>query len=386
MMFHSLLSAADLSSGTTRLRANVGLRRRQGLGSAISERESNVWNLLRVILLAQVVMGHLAAIAMPTLAELHDYATPQNRFVLAYRLVTRFGPQAAFLFVFISGYFVGGPLLSQAFDKQPLCWRDFYHRRVARIAPTLILGVGLGAAIDGLAVSAFGVGDAYRQLGAYDFTATMTSDNLLASLLCLQPTFAKAFGSNGPLWTLGDIVQFYAAGFWLCQGIARRDTRRLAAAGTLFILCATLAPEWALLFVCWLLGAASRLYSLSADVSRKAITLAAIAVLAANRLPTLASIVACCVAGMALAFWVHDCRLDISAAFVGMTKRVAALSYSAYVVHYPVAFALFATLFGQRLTSLTATLAFVALALGAIVVAALAVEGVARRIPFLRRF
>lgn len=209
-------------------------------------------DLLRLFLIAQVMLGHFAMIAYPTFGQL-DLHRMADLFVALYRLVTRFGGEAAFVFVGISGFLLGPRLLAIGLRQSDApTIPAFLRARLRRIYPTLVAALLLTALCDWTGVYQLGGEQFYRRVASYDAVARLTWQAALGNLLSLQPAFAGAFGSNGPLWTLGYIVEFYVIGAVLA-GVMRIDKRlALVLLAGLMGLGLVWYPQWSLLLGAWL--------------------------------------------------------------------------------------------------------------------------------------
>jgi peptidoglycan/LPS O-acetylase OafA/YrhL len=336
---------------------------------------------IRVFLIAEVILGHLAAIALPDWGEVDGGSFAFSAFVHFYRSTTRFGPQAAIVFVFLSGFFVGGPLLSDARGDERPGFAAFARRRLARLLPTLWIAVCLCAGLDLIGAYGFGAAQIYASQRAYDFLASLTPANFIGNLFCLEPTFVGPFGSDGPLWTLGYIVQFYLVGFPLLRGIAQRRLEPVAAVGALLLLAALLRPEWAALFAIWCLGAAARTFGFGHRLSPSVCLFGAAALfIAANRAPGLASILLCGGAGVLLVAWTQTTSARLASAPRRWLARLSGLGYDAYAIHYPVAFLLFAVLFRDKAREIASFATFSIAAIALVAVMSVAVHGAAGRL------
>ncbi len=206
----------------------------------------------RLFLLAQVVLGHIATITYPTVAQLNLQHTA-DLFVFGWRMVTRFGAQAAVVFVCVSGFFLVPRLLEVALGQsgaEPI--GAFLRARLRRIYPTLIVAIVLTVVLDLIGRSLPGGEAIYRSSGSYDYVAALNISTFIGNLLSLQPVLSGPIGSNGPLWTLGYIVQFYVAGAVLAEAFRRNRRLGIALLATIFVVTVLFAPEWAILFACWL--------------------------------------------------------------------------------------------------------------------------------------
>ena len=206
----------------------------------------------RLLLIAQVILGHIANLAYPRVAQITTHAPP-DLFVLAWRMVTRFGIQSAVVFICFSGYFLAPRLLDIALGRdgaQPI--GAFLLARLRRIYPTLVFAVGLTIVCDLIGQHLPGGDVIYHRDSNYDYVEGLNWRTVLGNLLSLQPTFSGLVGSNGPLWTLGYIVQFYVAGAALAAAFRRDRRLGLAVLGALFAAAMVIKLEWGILFACWL--------------------------------------------------------------------------------------------------------------------------------------
>ena len=347
---------------------------------AIRADESSWIDLLRLVLLSQVVLGHLAAIALPEIPELGPGWTGFSILVVCFRLLTRFGGQAAFLFIVLSGYLVGGPLWANVIDREPVSLADFGRRRFLRIAPSLWIALSLGAAIDLFGAHALGYADLYANQKAYDFVAAMTFRNFVGNILCLQPTLVAEFGSNGPLWTLGYIVQAYVAAILVSVALTRRRRAALAVlaviggAGFLF------RPEWAAALMLWTVGAMTRNYRAPGWVRRHGWACGGGLIVLANRLPLPIGIPVVALAGVFLIAWLRGATFRLPSRFRSLAASAASGAYETYASHYPVAFFVFAVWLGHRASSAQQFASFLLVATPSILFAAVLVQTAARRI------
>jgi len=340
---------------------------------------SSAWlDALRAFLLAEVVLGHLAAIALPELPVVAERRDGFAAFVLIFRLTTRFGPQAAYLFVFLSGFFVGGPLLAAALRGEAARFPDFARRRIARIAPALWIALAIGATFDLIGVHGLGAGEIYERQKAYDFLHAMTATNFVGNLLCLQPTFVGVFGSNGPLWTLGYIVQFYFAGLLVSRALARPALFPVALLGCALVAGVVLRPEWAALFAIWWLGALVRNVSPGASAERWGLAAGFILFVAANRAPPLASILLCGAAGVLLLSWASARTAGPPQLLTRVARAAAELSYEGYMTHYPAAFFIYVAFFGEIAGDMATFLRFLSATLLTVALLSVATQRAAR--------
>ncbi|WP_336985433.1 acyltransferase family protein [Altererythrobacter aquiaggeris] len=309
--------------------------------SPLSRAASRRLDWFKLLLVAQVALGHYAMLAYPQFPEL-DFGRTTDVFVAGYRLVTRFGAQAAYAFVCLSGYFLIARLILIASDRgDGHSATTFLVQRLRRIYPTLVAAIALTFVCDWSGIYALDAGALYRNFANYDAVAALNAGSALGNLASLQPTFVSAFGSNAPLWTLGYIVQFYVVGAALAAIAARSRLIAGVLAIAIMLVAVLFRPEWAMLFAGWTACGAVRYFSKPAR-GTGLITLVAglLLFVFANLLPALWSI-AICIAATSLSVF------GLGASFSGDQAKnyrangwlagVSDASYPIYAFHFPVA-------------------------------------------------
>lgn len=303
-------------------------------------------DLLRLFLVAQVIMGHLAMIAFPAFDTL-DLARPADAFVAIFRLLTRFGGEAAFVFIVISGFLLGPRLLASALDAPGSeTVGRFIMGRLKRIYPTLIAALALTAALDWAAIVWLGAEPLYRTIAVYDAVDRLTWPALLGNMLSLQPTFAEAFGSNGPLWTLGYIVQFYVAASALAAVCRWNRRAAIVLLAGLFASALVWDPRWGLLFACWLISGAMRWFPARSPRTGWILAGIGLVLFVVSNLPQ--QVFDVILAGLAGLLWLAAIQAPFvpagPARLPGWLARINAASYPLYAFHFPLAVFCFAAL------------------------------------------
>lgn len=291
----------------------------------------------------------MAALALPDLSYLTSdllQTWPEAFF----RLAWRFGPQAAFLFVFLSGFMVAGPLFDDLQAGRVMAAHEFFSKRMRRIAPVAICAVLLTAVIDALSHTAPGAEELYRHSYFYDMISAFNITSFLGNLLFLQPIAVESFGSNGPLWTLGYIVQYYVLGWVFCWAFNRFGSVALLGLFIALLLMSLVRAEWAILFIAWLTGGVTRRLDLrlSPRLSLLCLVAATAIFVLSNLAPPLAAAAASIPIGMlltggALPFF-HLPSLFTPAWLRGLSNN----SYTLYAIHHPVLMSVYAVGFEGR--------------------------------------
>lgn len=310
-------------------------------------------DLLRLALIAQVILGHYAMAAFPVIPSL-DWSEPADSFVGIYRLITRFGGEAAFVFVCISGFLLVPRLLASGLQQPgaaPI--GTFLSARLIRIYPTLIAAIALTAICDLAAIKWLQAEPLYRVAPSYDAVAALNWTAALGNLLSLQPTLSGAFGSNGPLWTLGYIVQFYCLGALLARCLQQGPRFALGILVGLLIAGFALRPEWALLLLSWLGCGLLRWFPARGGKWAAGLAVAGLTLFVlANLLPDPVSILA---AGAAGAAWLsalqYTTAAEVDRPLPATLQRIAGASFPLYAFHFPLALFVLAALSPQVDTS-----------------------------------
>lgn len=164
----------------------------------------------------------------------------------------RFGHWGVALFFVISGYCIhrSGTALAGR-SEQALPVLAFYRKRIRRIGPVLAAVLVLTFLIDSLSTWLAPGNECLGNLSAWTF---------VGNLFGLQTAVVPAYGSNGPLWSLGVEIQLYALypllflclqrfGVWLV--VAGTGLLSLTAC---FYFSAQLQNTFAAYYFCWAVG------------------------------------------------------------------------------------------------------------------------------------
>jgi peptidoglycan/LPS O-acetylase OafA/YrhL len=221
----------------------------------IEKNESMMHDLLRIFLMFQVVIGHLVYIALPPL-KIQIQNISENYLNIIFSVLFRFGPESAFMFVFLSGYMVAGALIYSLIHRKNINDKSYFYKRIIRIFPLTLLVLIVTFLCDFLTVKI--VGDSalnyYEKSQAYNMLDALNLGNFFGNLFFLQPTFSGMFGSNGPLWTLGYLFQYYIIG-WILYKIFKINIKFFLIFFIVFLTFMLLWKlEWFLLFLTWITG------------------------------------------------------------------------------------------------------------------------------------
>jgi peptidoglycan/LPS O-acetylase OafA/YrhL len=149
-------------------------------------------------------------------------------------LVTRYGVGAVMAFFLVSGYAIH---YRQAFalaqGNLEMRWRDYAWHRFRRLYPPLLAAVGITALADTVGTHLY----APIYLGTspvlnFGGNESLTVGSLLSTLTFTQGFIARVFGTDVPLWSLA-----YEAFFYLAYPLALAVNRRAGPVKTLFAFC-----------------------------------------------------------------------------------------------------------------------------------------------------
>lgn len=342
---------------------------------------------LRGIAAALVVLGHARALA------LLDWPAINSILWAPLYAVTGLGHEAVVVFFALSGFWVGGRVLTQIRDSS-FDARQYWIARSTRIIPTAWCGLVLAVAAGGLSIA----------LGRAEGLDSVARGPAIPSLLTfagnvafLQPSAVPAPWGNGALWSLGYEVQIYvivglAAAI---SGIARGR----AALGALLCLGIAAAsvfhPALAIYLAVWLGGALVALARRSsrAPVWRRSsatvwATLLLVVAVAASATQVGLTALALDIALVAVSFVL---LLHISAPGGTAGRMVTALawlgarSYSIYATHLPVMLLASILLERSQAQPGLVTIGWLALLAGSsVVISLIFFHAIEKRTPLLR--
>jgi len=158
-------------------------------------------DLARGLAILMVLLDHGFA------ADQTPYQANTSHALLTLEYLFRLGHLGVHLFFILSGFLITGILLDSR--TQPDYFRNFYTRRVLRIAPAYLLMVGV-----------------------LFLTHTITARYLVVCLLCLcnMPSLLGSSNEYSALWSLSVEEQFYFVWPFLIRKLSRRSFALLCAA------------------------------------------------------------------------------------------------------------------------------------------------------------
>ncbi|MBC7702011.1 MAG: acyltransferase [Massilia sp.] len=214
-------------------------------------------DLMRGIAAVLVCAGHLRN---ATMVDLGSAKSPGLADTVLYAL-TSLGHQSVMVFFVLSGYLVGGSVLTAG---PRFSWRNYAQARLSRLWTVLLPCLALTWAIDQTIVNLAPqvLSGAYAALwhsapqpNHYDASLS----TLLGNLVFLQTIKVPVFGSNGPLWSLANEFWYYVLFPLMLMAFAGRKTgttvlQRGAAAVLMMGLGLLLPAELLCGYAIWLMG------------------------------------------------------------------------------------------------------------------------------------
>jgi peptidoglycan/LPS O-acetylase OafA/YrhL len=325
-----------------------------GAGASASRSgENRVLNLLRSLSAFVVVLGHVR------LLFVEDYSsaphTPIGAMLYAF---TSLGSQAVIVFFVLSGYFVGGGVVSR-FRRSAFSWFDYGNSRLTRLWLVLIPALLLTLVCDLAGAELFPASAVYLSPDRYvgmNRDPTLDPVTFLGNLAFLQGLHVPIYGTDNPLWSLAYEAWYYVMFPAILALTWRGQSVRNRVVGALLLVIGAFVsgPSVLLLFPCWLAGALVGAYRrqlarLLARARRRplavvrglavvATLLVAVLVRLQPELPWRSEtwLLAAVTAGMIAAFVTDVEWHGRFGQTLGIVGRTAHSSYSLYAVHMPI--------------------------------------------------
>lgn len=226
--------------------------------SSIAARRVHLDMLCGLCALA-VVIGHIRGFL---LVDYSDLASPHPAYKVLYFL-TGLGHQAVIAFFALSGYLVGGKVLTEVLAGT-WSWPRYIAARLSRLWTVALPALALTLIWDSVGwwlSGASGYVGAFHGLLASGPTpaqpASWSLQSLVGNAVFLQTIAVPPYGSNGPLWSLANEFWYYAAFPPLAVAVLshRPVWQRLASATTAVFVVFVLPLDLVLLGLIWIAGA-----------------------------------------------------------------------------------------------------------------------------------
>ncbi|ROQ06246.1 peptidoglycan/LPS O-acetylase OafA/YrhL [Rathayibacter sp. PhB93] len=168
--------------------------------------------------------------------------------------LTSLGHGAVIVFFVLSGFFVGGSVLS-ALSRDAFSWTRYLTSRLTRLWLVLIPALVLTAVLDAVGVAFLLDRPQYAPGGSAQVDGGILG--ALGNVVFLQPHLVRPFGTDQPLWSIGYEAGYYLLFPLLLVGLTRGSgRRRVLCAAAAVVVVFVLGPAGTGLFLAWLAGAA----------------------------------------------------------------------------------------------------------------------------------
>jgi len=306
-------------------------------------------DLTRGLAALLVASGHLRAFVFRDFNEV-DHPSP---FCYLFYFATGFGHQAVIVFFVLSGFLVGGAVLSRVKTAQ-WSWTDYAIMRVTRLWIVLIPALLLTALWDHLGIvltgSPFYTGElsSTYNIGPEADPSRYNIVSALGNLVFLQTIAVPTFGSNGPLWSLANEFWYYVLFPLLFFSVTAKAKTfgKLGAAIAAFAICYMLPSSITISGSIWLLGVGAFALGSAVDLTlflRRSLLVTSGATLAAaltlSRISYLNGMIADVAIGAtfsAMLVPLSQMR-SVRPSIEKLSHAGAEFSYTLYLVHFPLA-------------------------------------------------
>ena len=281
----------------------------------------------------------------------YPYLSNKSAFSTVLYAVTGYGHQAVIVFFVLSGYFIGTSVMESA-NKQQWSWRTYLVSRITRLQLVLFPALVLGALWDRIGMRIHQAAPLYygalHKFNVPSVALRSTMSVFFGNFFYLQSIISPVFGSNGPLWSLSYEFWYYlifpalilATSAWVGT-----HNRILYAALTLSLLW-FVGVQISFYFLIWLAGALVRRLQRATRFKRPFrglpflagfVFVGALAWFRTHRLSS--DLLTDYVVALCFVLWLYTLLLgsgeDASAAYENGAKKLAGISYTLYLTHFP---------------------------------------------------
>jgi len=223
----------------------------------MKHKDRYVWlDLIRGVSALLVCAGHLRAVMFVDYAKLQETSLLEKSFYF----MTGLGHEAVMVFFVLSGFFVGGSVLSR---KDNFKFENYLLARLSRLWVVLVPAMLFTVLVDQV------IGRILPELLAGEHLSVLNSGpapnggysasigNFFANLLFLQTLYVPVFGSNGPLWSLTNEFWYYMLFplLLVAIGVVKGSLwKKIISAGLFLFIALGIAGSLLSGFVVWSLG------------------------------------------------------------------------------------------------------------------------------------
>ncbi|TWJ00792.1 peptidoglycan/LPS O-acetylase OafA/YrhL [Mucilaginibacter frigoritolerans] len=301
---------------------------------------SNFIHLLRWGSALLVVFNHLRSI----LFKDYPLLKHANAFTKFFYLLTSLGHQAVVIFFVLSGYLVGGSVISEI-RKGKFDIKLYALKRISRLYAVLLFALVLTIVLDHTGIY-------FDQVGLYTDkikTATLgfsianrlSFKYFVTSLCMMQTIILPPIGSNSPLWSLAYEFWYYVA-FPCCSLLLifiKSKNKYAFLCAILLILMFTFLPQSIKLsFFIWLIGLIP--FYITLKKPYKFISLIALPIwLALKKVVHIDDFLYDFILALIVAFGIssfENYNQPAKGFFLKANEKLSSFSYSTYLIHFPI--------------------------------------------------
>lgn len=326
------------------------------------KQRDEILDLVRGLSALMVLVAHVRGFVLVDMNEVVSAGLLTKMFYFG----TGLHHQAVMVFFVLSGYFVGGSVI-ETFGQRRFSAAHYALARLSRLwvalIPALLLTLACDATGRALQPDAYAGGfrDLYMSGPEPEGREGLSPLVFFGNLVFLQTVELPVFGSNGPLWSLANEFWYYILFPLMALAVAplkaskRRGIPRALGAAALFVILCWWLP-WGLVSkgLIWLLGVAVWWLASKMPVTsmtgrmlwRSLGALVFAGTLAASKTSSVFG--SDFAVGLAFAAWMPSLlgAWAWPGWWVKLGNGLSAISYTLYVVHFPILFLVAATQLG----------------------------------------
>ncbi len=201
----------------------------------------------------EVCFGHLRALFF-----LPFSTRPKGILISAFYLGTGFAHEAVIIFFVLSGFLISRSVYF-SYLKNTWSAKSYAIDRITRLWIVIIPGLILTAIVDHIGLQYFHSAAAYsggvKYLGVLNPEQNSTPGIFLGNIFFLQTITVNQFGTNDPLWSLANEFWYYVL-FPLIYiaYVSKKLLKRLALLGIAVVICFFIGKNISIYFFIWLVG------------------------------------------------------------------------------------------------------------------------------------
>lgn len=230
------------------------MKNKTGIIAPIGNRNVT-FDFIRGISALIVCCGHLRAVMF---VDFHTLPNP-SVFMKGFYFFTSLGHEAVMVFFVLSGFFVGGSVISK---KTKFKFDAYLIARLSRLWTVLVPALILTLLVDQITGYYFPQvlsGEHYSELNSGPTSIYSNSfKTFFANLFFLQSLYSPVYGSNGPLWSLTYEFWYYITFplLIISIGMIKKSRKNQIITGIILVLVFSFFTYFIFEgFVIWLLGA-----------------------------------------------------------------------------------------------------------------------------------